>query len=694
MASTKVKFHNKKNDELGKYLFKRSKKQSVGLLMKRILFVCASISVFIVFLQIIFLFNEASDLLEYASFKEFLFGKHWRPSDDVDRAVFGAAPLIVGSLAATIGALIIAVPIGIGVAVYISEMAPSKLKNIAKSIIEILAGIPSVIFGFFGLTVLNGWIKDGFNQPVGASWFGASLILGVMILPTIISVSEDALRSVPNEFREASLGMGANKWQTITRVVLPSASSGITTSIILGMGRAIGETMAVVLAAGNTALIPEPITNMFVPIRTLTASVAFELKESDIGGPHYTMLFGLIILLFMIIIILNSVAQTILGKMQRKFNPKPQNGSKSKTKETRFKWIIKAVQDKLNEFKGWYKNHSGLLNRLIFYPFIVWVLFSWLIYEQAISFLTVIIIPLIIMGVDLIYQKGDTKKKQKIGFYMIYASLGFVIISLGIILGFVFVRGAMVVDWEFITGRPIELFGDWEEGGISPAIIGSLQIMGGAIGIAIPLGVGAGIYLAEYAKETKAIKIIRMGIDNLNGTPSIVFGVFGYVVFSNFFNWGFSLLAGQFTVALMVLPTIIRTTEQSIKQVSDSLREGSLGLGATKWETIKKVVIPASGAGIITGVILAMGRAIGETAPIMFTAATTSRKSATMDPMKPVMALPYFIYIMASVGMNQAALDVAYGAAFILIVIVMFFYGTAMCLRKKINKKLLKSFTY
>ena len=184
----------------------------------------------------------------------------------------------------------LAVPLGIIAAIYISEIASPKLKTFFKNTIEILAGIPSVVYGFFGLTVLTSFLKNLFNQPSGVSWLAGSIILGIMALPTIISVSEDALAAIPYEYREASLGMGGTKWQTITKIIVPAASPGISSAIILGMGRALGETMAVIMVCGNSAVIPTPITNVFSPIRTITSTLGQEIPEIAAGSTHYLVL--------------------------------------------------------------------------------------------------------------------------------------------------------------------------------------------------------------------------------------------------------------------------------------------------------------------------------------------------------------------------------------------------------------------
>ena len=222
-------------------------------------------------------------------------------------------------------------------------------------------------------------------------------------------------------------------------------------------------------------------------------------------------------------------------------------------------------------------------------------------------------------------------------------------------------------------------------GGIFPAIVGTLYLVTGAIAIALPLGVGAAIYLVEYTREGRITRLIRTGVDLLNGTPSIVFGLFAFSFIVIYLNIGVSLIAGQITLALMVLPTVIRTTEESLKSISLSLREGSLALGATKWQTIRNVVLPPALPGILTGAILSIGRAAGETAPIMFTAVVFSSRFLPTSVFQPVMALPYHLYILATNVPNSSVNR--YGTALVLVVMVVGFYSIAILLRNHFQKK-------
>lgn len=228
----------------------------------------------------------------------FVASSTWQP----DRGLFGVFPMILGSVAVTLGALLVAVPLGLGMASFLAELAPRRLAGAIRPAVDLLAGIPSVVYGFVGLTILVPWLRNTFGGP-GFSVLAGSLLLGVMVLPTVVAVAEDAIRAVPRSYREGSLALGASEWQTLTRVVLPAARPGIVAAVVLGMGRAIGETMAVLMVTGNVTELP---TSILAPARTLTASIALEMGYA--AGRHQEALFATGIVLFVMIMVLNSLA--------------------------------------------------------------------------------------------------------------------------------------------------------------------------------------------------------------------------------------------------------------------------------------------------------------------------------------------------------------------------------------------------
>ncbi|RKY39034.1 MAG: phosphate ABC transporter permease subunit PstC [Candidatus Omnitrophota bacterium] len=265
----------------------------------------------ILFVILIFLFllkDSLSFFKEYPFFK-FLTGKMWLPISDNPR--FGLLPLLLGSLYVTFFALLICVPLGVASAMFIAEVAPSWLKGILKSLVEILASIPSVVLGFIGIVALGPWIKKTFHLSTGLCGFTGSLLLAFMALPTIISISEDAINSVPKSVKEAAFGLGATRWQTLWRIILPHASSGIIAAIMLGIGRVIGETMVVMMVTGNS---PVLVHSIFQPLRTMTATIASEMGETVRGGLHYFALFSVGLILFIITFIINFLADLFLHK--------------------------------------------------------------------------------------------------------------------------------------------------------------------------------------------------------------------------------------------------------------------------------------------------------------------------------------------------------------------------------------------
>ncbi len=244
------------------------------------------------------------------SLKDVLGGKEWFPTA-TPAAQYGFLPLITGTLWVSLFAILIALPFGLSVSIYMSEVAHPSVRSWLKPVIELLSGIPSVVYGFFGLIVIVPLVQKVFNLPVGESGLTGSIVLAIMALPTIITVTEDAMRNCPRAMREASLALGASQWQTIYKVVIPYSISGITSGVVLGIGRAIGETMAVLMVTGNAAVIP---TSILEPLRTIPATIAAELGEAPAGGAHYQALFLLGVVLFFITLLINFSVEYISSK--------------------------------------------------------------------------------------------------------------------------------------------------------------------------------------------------------------------------------------------------------------------------------------------------------------------------------------------------------------------------------------------
>lgn len=621
--------------------------------IKTIFFSTAFFAVFVVIFILLFLLRDGLPIFTQVGPLHFLLGPDWAPT--AAEPLYGIFPLIIGTLLVTIGAMVFAVPLSIGCAIYISELASPRMKNILKPAIELLAGIPSVVYGFFGLIVLTNFIRVVFDLPTGETWLAASVLLGIMALPTIVSVSEDAISAVPREYKEGSLAIGATRWQTISRVLVPAALSGIASAIILGIGRAVGETMAVMMVAGNAAIIPDPVWNILSPLRTLTGTLGIEMGEVPVGSEHYNALFGVAVVLLIITLVINLSAVAILRYLRegrrRGAARKPFISSRSRETLVRIaEFLVLALV-------------------LVFLTTLSW----WLA-------------PFLLLAGSL-WHAGrpfiSEKTVQMIAFGVITAVTLIVLAILVIILQDIVINGLPALSWEFLTKSPLD---SGRAGGIFPAIIGTLYLVIGAIAIALPLGVGAAIYLVEYTREGHVTQLIRTGVDLLNGTPSIVFGLFGFAFIVLYLGTGVSMLAGQVTLALMVLPTVIRTTEESLKSIPMALREGSFALGATKWQTTSRVVLPPALPGILTGAILSIGRAAGETAPIMFTAVIFSSRFLPDSVFDPVMAMPYHLFVLATNVPGASANK--YGTALVLLMLVVGFYAVAIAARTHFQNKM------
>ena len=272
-----------------------------GKFVERVLFLLALSSISSLVIITIFIFEEGLPLIMHTGFKDFIFSTHWAPT----KGFFGIGAMIVSSLLVTLGAMVLGVPLGLACAIVLAEFCSERVRRLLKPTLELLAGIPSVVYGFLGVIWLVPLIRDHLGGP-GLSLLAASVILGIMILPTVISISIDALTAVPDVYRDGSIALGATEWQTVRRVVLPAASSGIITAVILGMGRAIGETMAVIMVAGNAIKLP---SSVLEPVRTLTSNIALELGYA--AGRHREALFATGIVLFVIIMVLNLSATLI-----------------------------------------------------------------------------------------------------------------------------------------------------------------------------------------------------------------------------------------------------------------------------------------------------------------------------------------------------------------------------------------------
>lgn len=292
--------------------YKGKNRRKKEALIRAGFFVIALASIITLSLLVIFLFMEGLPILNKVTIGDFIFGKYWYPTSDP--ADFGIFPLIVASLAVTSVSSVISIPLGVLTALYLAEIASQRLREIVKPVVELLAALPSVVIGFFGMVVVAPFLQEILDIPTGLNLFNASLMLAFMSVPTICSISEDAIFSVPKELKEASLALGATHYETIWRVVIPASISGITTAVILGMSRAIGETMVVLMVAGGAAMIP---ASIFDPVRPMPASIAAEMAEAPFRGDHYYALFATGIVLFLFTMVFNVLADYISNRYRQ-----------------------------------------------------------------------------------------------------------------------------------------------------------------------------------------------------------------------------------------------------------------------------------------------------------------------------------------------------------------------------------------
>jgi len=286
-----------------------SRRHIIDGLIENIIRLCGVISIVLVTLIFLFLLKEGLSMFRVVTPLDFLFGKAWHPISEPPS--FGILPLILGSFLVTAGAAALALPLGVACAIFIAEIASPRVKEVVKVGVELLAAIPSVVIGFIGMIILAPMVQKMFDLPTGLTAFSGSIMLALMSMPTIVSITEDAITAVPKQYREAALALGATKWQMIWRVVLRAASPGIIAGCMLGIGRVIGETMAVMMITGNAARIPNSI---FQPVRTLTATIAAEMGETVQGSDHYAALFAIGIVLFLISFCINLTADIFLHR--------------------------------------------------------------------------------------------------------------------------------------------------------------------------------------------------------------------------------------------------------------------------------------------------------------------------------------------------------------------------------------------
>ena len=594
------------------------------------LFSAASLSVIASALIIYTLASGTIRFFEYeeATFLEFITGTDWLPNGR--NPSFGIWPLLSGTALIAVGALMISIPLGVAAALHLGEFASPKSRRFLKPIVEVLSGIPSVVHGFFALLVISPFMQ----RTIDATYFNAAsaiIVVAAMILPIIVSISDDAIRAVPREIKEAALGLGATRWEMATKVVLPSARSGIVAAVLLALARAVGETMAVTMAAGSVAALH---FDPRLEVQTLTAYIA-QVATGDIPpGPATDAGFAVGSALFVLTYSVNILA---IGATRKRL------GANRGKMSSLFFEIKAKLSMLLEKLRGEVKYNLTQSN------------------------------PFIPTKYDL-YRR----RKEKVSRFFVASSLFVGLAFLLILLQTILETGLAGIDLQFLTNFPSYRA---DQAGIGPTIWGSLWLIALTMLFALPAGVGAAVYLTELAPEGILNQFLRRTIQNLAAVPSIIFGLVGLYIFSRMFGFGLSLLTGSLTLAMMVLPMIVVTTEEALLAVPKSFRDAALGVGATRWQAVRHHVLPNAVPGIATVAILSVARALGETAPILFVASLFS-KTAPTGIMDGFLALPIQIFFWTR-HPKEAFHDLAASTILVLLMLLLILNFIAIFIRNR-----------
>ena len=609
------------------------------LALKNLFLTCACVAVLAVILIFVFTFWKAIPVITDIGLGEF-FGLTWAPTE----GRYGILALLAGSGIVTVGSLAIGVPLAVGCAVFLTEIAGKRLAGIVSTAVDLLAGVPSVVYGFFGLVILRPLVA-GLTGGLGFGALTVWLVLAIMIVPTITTLTMDALRSIPMGIREASFAMGATRWQTIYKVVLPAAKMGIVNAVVLGMGRAIGETMAVLMVVGNAPVIPGGIAS---PLSTITSQIALDMGYSS--GLHRSALFGMGVVLFIISASLVGIVRAVSSARE---------SGRGRSRHRRAKAADRAVVAGGVNFDHAEAPAEHAPAQMLTADNVTPVTGA---VTEAREGSRARIKRLLAEGA----KGGGNKNRTNDLMLGVFRAAGIVTTAvLVVIIAFVAVNGLPVMSLDFIFGWPE---GVNAEGGIFPTIVSTLYVTALAMLICTPIAVLAAVYLAEYAKQGRLVTFIRYAADTLSSVPSIVMGLFGYAMFVEAMGFGLSMLSAALALALMMMPIVMRTTEEAIRAVPRYIRWGAYGLGATKWQVVSKIVLPSAFPRIATGIVLAIGRAIGETAVVLYTMGQAINLPLTpLDSGRP---MTIHLYQLANEGINMQA---AYGTALLLMLMILAF---------------------
>lgn len=517
----------------------------------------------------------------------------WDP--EPSHRIFGCLAFAYGTVVTSLIAMALAVPLGIATAAFLSEIAPAWLRRPASFLVEMLAAIPSVVYGFWGLFVLSPALQTiitwlGGPNTGGSGLLPAGIVLAIMIVPYVAAVGYDVCQAVPSSQRAAALALGATRWQMIWRVVLPYARPGIVGGCFLALGRALGETMAVTMLIGNR---PEIVLSPFAMGDSIASAIANQFTEATYDL-YLSALVELGLVLLLVNVAVNTLARFLIARVGR-----VRKGGGLLTQ--RLSGIRKTPPNEM-EHGALTIKHPRALRATLGAP------------RSAARWINQLMTG--VLGLALILTVG----------------------SLFLILGYLLYHGIGALNWDFFTKLPVPV-GE-VGGGMANALYGSAMLVGLAVLFAVPIGVLAAIYLAEYRSDRLGPTVRFIG-ELLGGVPSIVIGIFGYVLvvrpMGHFSGW-----AGGFALGVIMLPIVMRASEEALKLVPQSIRNASYALGASQYQTVGRVIVPAALPAIITGVFLAIARIGGETAPLLLTA--SSNQFWPSGPNDFVPSLPVYIF--------------------------------------------------
>jgi phosphate transport system permease protein len=568
----------------------------------------------------------------------FFTSRVWDP--EPEHRQFGALAFVWGTVVTSAIAMLIAVPLGVGTATFLSEIAQHSVRRVGSFLVEMLAAVPSVVYGFWGLFILGPALQSlilklGGPNTGGVGILPAGLILAIMIVPYIAAVSFDVCRAVPRSQREGSLALGATRWQTIWSVVLPYARPGIIGGCFLALGRALGETMAVTMLIGNRSEIS---LSPFALGNSIASVIANEYTEATYDL-YLSALTALGFVLLAVTVIVNSLARVLIWRVTN-----PVKWTTLVARFTRLRKPSAALEPAL-------ANHAeraprtSVVNRVA----------PRLARPRPDRPPSALATPA---------SRARARWANRVMTVVLGSCLAVTVGFLLLILGYLIYQGVGAINWQFfvrLPAPPLE-----KGGGMANAIYGSALLVGLATLMAVPIGLLAAIYLSEYRNDRLGPTVRFVG-ELLGGVPSIVIGIFAYALLvrplQHFSGW-----AGGFALGIMMIPIVMRASEEAIKLVPSSLRQASFALGATHWQTVVRVSVPAALPAIITAVFLAIARVAGETAPLLLTA--SSNNFWPRSPGDSTPSLPVFIFNYAISPYDNWHRQ-AWAAAFVLVVFIM-----------------------